>query len=259
MNPSLARVAALALLFATAGASANGTTAHPLAAPTTAATTATAAPAPAPLRPYVARYQLSRSGLRLAEGTFEVRTDGDHTYLYVSRSKPVGIASLFRSDDILEQTRWQWLNDTVHPLDYRLDHTGIDKPRHVHISFDWPSRRVINDVNGSRWKMNIPPDTLDKLSVQLALSLALKRGERGPFQFPVADGGKLKTYYFTVEGEEKVKTPAGRFDAVRVRRDQDKRRTVLWFVPSLDWLPVRLDQLAKHMSMQLVSVEWKKK
>jgi hypothetical protein len=204
--------------------------------------------------PYSAQYVLQRSGIKVATGDFSLRREGD-SYLYESHSKSAGIVSLFRDDDIVELTRWQLANHGVRPLQYRFAHTGIDDERHVTIDFDWSAGEVTNTVNGDAWQMAVPTGTLDKLSVQLALSVALRQGQRGPFQFPVADGGKLKTYHFEVVGEEEVETPAGRFKAIRVLRKKDKRQTTLWFAPKLDWMPIRLDQPKKKMSMRLVSLK----
>ena len=106
--------------------------------------------------------------------------------------------------------------------------------------------RVQNDVADSKWEMDIPAGTLDKLVSQLGMMYALVRGETD-ITFNIADGGKLKEYRFKVIGKETLELPAGTFETVKVTRlrEDKKRETFIWCAPELHFLPVRIWQREK--------------
>jgi len=199
-------------------------------------------PLAAELAPFEARHQLSVDRFTIGEQRIILQRDGD-VWQYSARTRPSGLARLFRRDRLDEQSRFRLIDGRIRVLDYEFHHTGRRTPRHAFLQFDWALGRVINDVAGERWQMPIPPGTLDKLSVQLALALELAGGAR-ELAFDIADGGKLKRFRFRVTGKERLSLPAGQFDTLRLQRlreDQD-RDTWLWCAPELGFLPVQVRQ-----------------
>ena len=196
----------------------------------------------ADLAPFEARHQLLVNRFAIGEQRLSLRRDGD-LWQYRAQTRSTGLARLFRKDRLDERSRFRLIDGRIRVLDYEFHHTGRRRPRHAFLQFDWALGRVINDVAGERWQMPIPPGTLDKLSVQLALALGLASGAR-ELAFAIADGGKLKRFRFRVIGEERLSLPAGRFDTLRLQRlrqDQD-RDTWLWCAPELGYLPVQVRQ-----------------
>ena len=120
----------------------------------------------------------------------------------------------------------------VRPDTYHYSRSGGSRERKAELSFDWQAMSVSNHVEDSRWEMEIPAGTLDKLVSQLAMMLALRNGETD-VSFNIADGGKLKEYRFRVVGEETLELPAGTFDTVKITklRDNKKRETYIWCAP----------------------------
>ena len=92
--------------------------------------------------------------------------------------------------------------------------------------------------------MHVPSTTQDKLLYQITLMIDLMQGREKP-QYAIADGGTLKDYDFSVLGEEKIDTPLGKLDTIKLKRIDDKRHTVIWCAKSLDYLPVRIEQVEK--------------
>jgi len=215
-----------------------------------AASTAGAGPASKPpARPraappaFSADYQLSRDGLRVGTATISLEYPTPGHYVYRAFTRPTRLTAWFRDDRLRERSEGTVDADGPRPDDYRFDHTGSDSERHARLRFDWQRDRVENSVAGHTWHMDIPPDTLDKLVVQLAVMMDLDDG-RAPLRYPIADGGKLKVYRFKVVNREPVDTPAGRFVTVKVRRlraDRD-RITYLWCAPALHYLPVKIER-----------------
>ncbi len=132
------------------------------------------------------------------------------------------------------------------PQRYEYLRKVLGKKRHALLSFDWQQQQVINNVQDRPWKLAVEPGTLDKLNYQLQLRLDLLNN-REPLEYRVADGGLIKNYRFRKDGEERLKTPIGTLSTVRIRRvrEDDRKQTLIWFAPDLDYLIVKLAQVDK--------------
>jgi hypothetical protein len=59
--------------------------------------------------------------------------------------------------------------------------------------------------------------------------------------YTTADGKGLSRHDYKVVGRERIRTPAGKFDPVKVARQSDDRETAeLWFAAERAFIPVRL-------------------
>ncbi len=195
------------------------------------------------LAPFEARYELRANGIQVGERTLRLRPDDAGGFRLDALTEPRGLGKLFDVRNLQESSRFRLDEGRLRPLEYDYRREGR-KPRHVRLLFDWDARRVTNDIDGNRWQMSIPEGTLDKLLVQLAIARDLAAGERDEYRYAIADGGKLKTFRFVIEGSETIETPAGRFTTVRLlrkRHDHD-RTTRLWCADHLGYLPVRILQ-----------------
>lgn len=204
---------------------------------------ATSAQAAFPPPPFTAVYGLSQGGIELGETRRTLRANGASHYVFESSSQTTGPLALVRSDKILERSDWTIHGDRVVPLRYRYERTGGTKPRLVELSFDWQKARVRNMVDHQPWSMPVPSGTLDKLLYQLVLMQDLQQGKTD-LHYQVADGGKVKSYRFSVTGSEVIETGVGALRALRLQisKEEKKRRTRLWCAEGLDYLPVRIEQ-----------------
>jgi len=194
---------------------------------------------------FTAHYELLRNdSMKLGEVKRTTVTQQNGTIAFESYSKTTGLAALFVKDRITERTTFTVDNNTIQPQDYLYDRKGGKRAREARLNFDWLEKSVINAINGEAWQMEIPPGTQDKLSYQLQLMLDLQSGLT-KFEYPVADGGTLKQYRFTLQGEETIETPMGKIKTIKIIRERaadSKRKTTIWFARSLRYLPVRIRQ-----------------
>lgn len=197
--------------------------------------------------PFKASYTVASSGLTLGVLERSFGPQGQGRYFFRSQTHATGIVALFRGDKISETSIWRFEDHHIKPLEYVYDHDGGKKERHVKVTFDWHDGIIKNQVGGQSWKMDIVPGVLDKLVYQLALMLDLEAGRRN-LTYTIADGGKIKTYTIDRIGQERVQTPLGDFDAVKLQRHKpkSKRRTTLWCAPSLNYLPVKVEYEEKN-------------
>lgn len=146
--------------------------------------------------------------------------------------------------DLTETTVFRWSEtDHIIPIQYVYERNGLGRDREATVHFDWENLSVTNNVERKPWKMKIPVETLDKLSYQLQIRTDMINN-KPLLRYQIADGGRLKEYGFEVLGEEEVKTPAGRFRAVKVKRvrEDEERSTFFWMAKDWDYMIVRLQQ-----------------
>ncbi|MGB5540934.1 MAG: DUF3108 domain-containing protein [Gammaproteobacteria bacterium] len=195
---------------------------------------------------FKASYELSRGSMKIGNSTIELSTGANGSYTYKARSWPVRWVAWFLKDKLYETSRGKITAAGIRPDTYTYQRTGGRKEREANLTFNWKDMRVQNDVEDSKWEMDIPAGTLDKLVSQLGMMHALASGDTD-ITFNIADGGKLKEYRFKVVGEETLETPAGMFETVKITRlrEDNKRETFIWCAPSLHYLPVRIWQREK--------------
>jgi hypothetical protein len=122
------------------------------------------------------------------------------------------------------------------PLEYLDERSGRDTQR---VSFDWSANTITRRYKGQTRTEPVPPDTQDRLSFLFALSFASQKNE--PVSFHVADGRGMSRHTYSPNGRERVATPAGEFDAVKVTRQNGSGDVAeIWLAAKHHYLPVRI-------------------
>lgn len=158
---------------------------------------------------------------------------------------------LFRFDSMLgsitETSKIQWdsANSVVVPQHYVYKRRGLGKNRDADLKFDWAKNTVLNQVQNSEWKMKLEPKVQDKLSYLLQLQHDFLDAAKSKFIYKIADGGSLKVYSFEKVAEERLKTPLGEVDTIKIKRSRSNsdRTTYAWLAPKYGNLLVRLQQI----------------
>ncbi|MGQ0545454.1 MAG: DUF3108 domain-containing protein [Betaproteobacteria bacterium] len=196
-------------------------------------------------------YELRRDGSAIAE-VHERLVHGNGSYELTETWRGTGLYRLLGKAK--RTSRGAVAADGLRPLEFTDERTGRDTAR---AWFDWQGGTVTMQYKGERRALPLPPHAQDRLSFLLALSFvpALER----PIVFNIADGkGGLSHHEYRVVGHEKVHTPAGDFDAVKLLREKENERAEIWLATQLGRLPVRIlvterdgtryDQVAKRIS-----------
>ena len=196
------------------------------------AATASAAELPARLE---LTYLMTRNGSPLAQVVerLEYRTGN---YQLTETWKGKGIYSLLGSARRASQGSIS--GATLRPREFSDERSGRDTAR---AWFDWNAGSLTMQYQGKRAAQPLPPDAQDRLSFLLALSLLPGNTDRA--SYTVADGKGLSRHVYKVEGRERIRTPAGEFDAVKVVRERaggDAETAELWLAAEHGNVPVRL-------------------
>lgn len=204
-------------------------------APSLAQEDTSSSPVPQVLTPFSATYQAEFSGF----GVTAVRTLSGNPQ---SWRLDFSAHSMFAK--IEEYSRFAQKGLRLVPQHYDYQKSGLGKDRHTALSFEENANRIVNVYDKSRSIDNAPQNIQDKISYQLQLAIDVANG-RTPLKYQVADGKKIREYEFEIAGREKLKTPMGLIETIkvqRVRAEDAERVTNIWFAPEWNYALVKLMQ-----------------
>jgi len=124
----------------------------------------------------------------------------------------------------------------LRPREFFDERSGRDTAR---AWFDWKAQTLTMQYKGHRASEPLPPNAQDRLSFLFALSLVPGKAES--VSYSIADGKGLSRHVYKVVGRERVRVPAGEFDAVKMaRQGEDRESAELWLAVARHHIPVRL-------------------
>lgn len=202
-----------------------------------------AAPAP---KPFTAYYTVSVGNINAGEIRRSLSVTEQGQFVFASETKSSGLAALLVKDHIIERSVWRYKNQIPQPLHFQYQKTGGKKERTYALNFDWAAGVVKNESRADPWQAQLADGAQDRLLYQLTLMYDLQQG-RTELDYPLVDGHKLKRYRFQKVAEEILETPLGSLKTVKLSRilESDEKTVTLWCAPSLDYLPVRIEQNEK--------------
>jgi len=212
---------------------------------------AAAAAAP-PVPAFTAHYRVLQNGSPIGEATLTLAPGANDTWTFTTASKgTAGIASLL-SASTREVSTFKWVGDSPQGIGYDYTMNSALKQKHRSVRFDWSSRSIDVDDNGS-FHFATQPGAVERHTVPLALAAGLASG-KSSFTLPVAVRDRIETQHYAAQGKQNVSVPAGTFDATRVGRTDGGDAFEAWFAPAKLPAPVKIDQRGKNaFSLELES------
>jgi len=202
---------------------------------------ASAAAAAAPPPKVEIDYEIARNGLVMAEVSQRLEHDG-RSYRLAETWKGKGILSV--RGEANRSSQGAVVPDGLRPQKFEDRRPGRETK---HADFD-PAAKTATLLRQ------------DQLSLLWTFAFA---PPRDTVTVSVADGKGVTSYTYQVAGREKVKTPAGEFNALKLVKRKDSpqdKATEIWLAADRDYLPVRLlvtdkdgtrlDQVAAKISVK---------
>ena len=178
-------------------------------------------------------YTMTRNGSAMAEVVERLEYAGGNYHL-TETWKGKGIYALLGTARRVSQG--SIVQGVLRPREFFDERSGRDTAR---AWFDWKAQTLTMQYKGNRASEPLPPNAQDRLSFFFALSLLPGKAES--VSYSIADGKGLSRHVYKVAGRERVATPVGVLDAVKVARNSDDRETAeLWLSAAHAWIPVRL-------------------
>jgi hypothetical protein len=180
-------------------------------------------------------YDVLRNGSAMAEVADRFQHDGK-TYHVVEEWHGKGFLALLGG--ITRTSSGTLGSGALRPLEFSDVRTGRDP---VRATFDWAERSLKLESNGETRTQPMPAHAQDKLSMLYAFAFDVPGA--GPVAVNATDGKGVSRYVFDAAGRQKIDTPAGQFDALRlVKRKEgpDDHGTEIWLASDRGYLPIRI-------------------
>ena len=180
-------------------------------------------------------YQLTRNGSAMAEVVERLQYSAGN-YQLTESWKGKGIYALLGTARRVSQGSLN--GDVLRPREFFDERSGRDTAR---AWFDWKANTLTMQYKGDRRTEPLQPNAQDRLSFLLALSLLPGKAES--ITYHIADGKGISHHVYKAIARERIRTPAGDFEALKVARlsdKPDKESAELWLAAALSYIPVRL-------------------
>ena len=180
------------------------------------------------------QFDVTCEGTAVAEIVEHVEISGDR-YQMTETSKGRGFYALLGS--ARRTSRGTIKDGMLQPLEFADERTGRDTAR---AWFDHKARTITMQYSGHKGTEEMPPNSQDRLS--FLLQVTMMPGRTKYMKLSIFDGKGQSRHEYDVEGRERVHTPAGDFDAVKITRRTEpgqKDSAHLWVAADFG-LPVKL-------------------
>ncbi|HTA64445.1 MAG TPA: DUF3108 domain-containing protein [Xanthomonadaceae bacterium] len=196
------------------------------------------------LQPYVANYEMRRSGDALGDATFSLRQTPTGWEFDQATRGTHGMAAL-ASADAKEQSELTVAKGVLQLSSYHYRLSTLVTSKENSIVVDPAGNRIVIRDKKHEHDFPMQPGVLDQNSVTLAIAQDLANGKRGTLSYPVATRNNVEVQRFQVGKEETVQVPAGAVRTVVVTRLRDTpngRVTAYWFGLDNGFVPARIVQ-----------------
>lgn len=196
-------------------------------------------------RPFSAKYTIKYS---VASADMEVqyrKGEGINEFIYSTDTKAKGIARIVLSEPISQSSRFLVEKSGLKPLGFVSKDGARKGKNNVQLSFDWEAHQASYKDNKGAKAVKLTNGIQDLLSVQIAVMKDLATGKT-PLKYSVIEkGGRVRAYEYHKIKEETLNIVGRSYKTIRydLKREKSIRVVVYWFVPELDYLPVRIRQL----------------
>jgi len=208
------------------------------------------------IKPFIATYEAIKFDLVLGDIRVSLQPDGDN-FIYEKASSTKGLVALFRDEKVMERSTLSFSKKGLRVLDYHYDLKRGDDSRTDSFRFE-SADRVTGIYKNRPFSLDVPPGTLDRSSIEVAL-MQEANSDTETLNYTAVDKNKLKTYNFKFQGEQTVETPAGEFQCLsyKVVRSSGKRSTTLCMAPELNNLPVKITHDEKGTEFYMLLKSYK--
>ena len=172
----------------------------------------------------------------------------DGRYRLVSSAEASGLASLFVSGKLVQQSEGLLGRQGLRPDAYWLERNGQRKDT---VRFDWSAQRLRQGGD----EAELPAGSQDLLSFPFQLALTLDEAAPDARMW-VSNGRKLREYVFRKQGNERLRLGKAEVDTLHLRGESaGEERLDVWLAPSRQWLPLRIRTLDSKGKVMLLSLE----
>ncbi|MES1939582.1 hypothetical protein T5B8_05043 [Salinisphaera sp. T5B8] len=215
------------------------------------------------MQPFDAQFKVKRGAVTLGTTRFSLARDGsDNCFVFRGEANPNAIVRVFVGD-VNDESRFCIEDGVVRPQHFSHHMQGNTEDSYA-LDFDWSNHEVTyRSEAGDTKTLSLGEQAFDPLSIQIAarrwVASTADPDNAGERDFELIDEKKHKTYRLRASDGGRIKTPAGRYDTLKIERvDDPKRGLRFWLARNADWIPVQVEHEKPKTGvfrMQLTALE----
>jgi hypothetical protein len=199
----------------------------------------------APIPPHTATYDVLRHGSKIGELDVGLEQLENGVWHYRSDTRATAWWARVLDVSAEEAAHFVWRDGRIMMLTYHHAQRIPGDNRYFQHRTDWDAGTTEIRTEEVSKTVELTPDMVDPLSLrlQLAVELADPARREATHRFTLLDRDEVKRKHYRFDGRERLETPAGCFDTVRIRRieEADSDKTNLsWHAADFHWMPVRI-------------------
>ncbi len=184
-------------------------------------------------------YSVEKSGL--GRGQYEINFEKQNGQLVTSsKAVPIGVAAAFSNDESMEKVVYNISNRDLLPIRYVQSRTGSKKYVRS-ANLNWDKQKVsFSEAEDKSLPNGITVDA-GSFPVSLMWRPLPKLANATGY---IVGSKKIRAYRYAEPVGESLETPVGTFDTLRIEKnrvDKENRQFVVWVVPELDNLPIKIE------------------
>ena len=191
------------------------------------------------LVPYTATYQFNLNGQLTGTATRVLSKQADNQYRYQFNA-----AAMIANANELSDFKFD--GQKVQSLHYENTKQVLFKTKKSTVDFDWLKNQASTQRNGEALQYALTePSTLDPLNLEIQIRQDLSKKSTLKGKYSLGDAKGVNPLAFELDGAEKITTPYGEIDTIKVSRvhQSSDRKTQFWLAKSLNYLPVKVVQI----------------
>jgi hypothetical protein len=197
----------------------------------------------AEIQEFTADYEIFYGDIQLGKANYRFSHTKDNQYRFDFASD---LSFLIFWDERIVSTDLVYEDRHLLPSYYRHDRKGTGRDYLEEIVFDRSDQVIRTSFRKEIREIDYEKDIIDGLTMQLQLQLDLQHGLEHP-KYRIVDFNRLKEYEFSFAGAETITIQDVNYDSVvlQVVRDNERRKTQMWFSPERNYLPLKMVHFSK--------------
>ena len=195
------------------------------------------------IQEFSADYEIYYGDISLGKANYRFSHSRDNNYRFDFASD---LRFLIFWDERIVSSELVYEEPHLLPSYYSHDRKGTGRDYFEEIRFDSTANVIRSTYLKESQEFVYEKDIVDGLTVQLQLMLDLQRGIERP-KYKILDVNRVREREFSLVGEETINLQNVDYPSViyQVVRDNDRRKTQMWFSPERNYLPVKMVHFSK--------------
>lgn len=180
---------------------------------------------------------------QIGSAQIEYNTTSDNTYTITSILEPNFIASLIIKGALIQTSQGSYSEQGLKPKHYEYAFAKkADKTYSA--DFDWDNNKLTMHTSKGDAQTDLSPAAQDLLSFMFQFMFIPPLQE---MNLAITTGRKFRTYNYSFEGEESIKTKLGDIKTLHIKnvRGEEQEKTELWLAVDYRNIPVKIRKTEK--------------